>query len=204
MNKTEQKAYALGIIGGELGIDFDNLPPDQLSQISDIADDAILDEPKTEIGKQMKKKIEEEKANSDGEYNKSFNFHKDLNKNKIDPIIIFILEKLFKYAPKLVEKDEQANSDLLGDVVSKMNELKYPVGYISNPFKLISSFLIRLEGELKGQLNHREDEIKALSIGVRHPKYDTLSPHLASFKDMDNAIKTLRKTFNFTEEDYRK
>lgn len=205
-NTSEKKAYALGIIGRELNVDFDNkdISADEWNQINEILEDVLLDEPKTEIGKNIKKAIEEEKENKESEYNKAFNFSKDLNENKIRPATIFIFQLLAKYAERLVDKDEDAKFDMLAELVEKLNELQFPVGYIDSPFNVLLADAKKLNTALQGQMKHREDEIKALSIGIRHPKYETLSPHLASFAQMDTAIKTLRETFNFTEEDYRK
>ncbi len=203
MNDNEKRAYALGIIGREIGIDFDTVSQDQLVQINAIAEDALLDEPKTEVGKNMKKFIDEEQKNTDGEYNKGFNFHKDLNNNKINPFTAFVFETLGKYGTRLAEKDETAETEMVNDLVTKMNELEYPIGYINNPFTLIQAQVVRLSNILKGQVDSREDEIKAYSIGIKHPKYGTLSPHLASLKQMDTAIANLKEKFGFTEDDYR-
>ncbi len=202
--ETEKKAYALGIIGREMGVDFDNdLTADQYKQINEISEDALSDEPKTEIGKSIKKLIAEEQANSESEYNKGFNFHKDLNENKINPSAVFVFQVLAKYADRLVAKDPNANGEMLSELIIKMNELELPTGYTTNVFNMVAAEVAKFNQALAGQVEHREDEIKALSDGVKHPKYGTLSPHLASFKQLDGAIEKLRNTFNFTEEDYR-
>lgn len=203
--ETEKKAYALGIVAREFNVDFDaELPQEQLIQINNIADDAILDEPKTDIGKDMKKLIDTEQANSESEYNKGFNFHKDLNGNKINPAAVFIFQVLAKYADRLIDKDPTADAEMLSDLVTKFNDLGLPSGYTSNPFQMVAGQVSRLNAVIKGQVDYRKDEIEALSVGIKHPRYGTLSPHLASLRDMDAAIKRLRETFNYTEEDYRK
>ncbi len=204
MNNVEKKAYALGIIGREMGVDFDqNMSAEQSAQINAIADDAILDEPQSEIGKKIKNVMAEERANSESEYNKGFNFHKDLNNNKINPSAIFVCELLAKYIERLIHKDETAEGEMLSELVNKLNELECPVDYFSAPFNMITPHLAKLNAAIKGQVEHRQDEIQAYSIGVKHPKFGTLSPHLATLKQMDESIKTLREKFNFTEEDYR-
>ncbi len=203
MEETEKKAFALGLVARELNLDFDELNPQDFAKIESIVTDSLLDEPTSDLGKKMKEIIAKELENKEGEYSKGFNFHKDLYSNKINPLTIFILETLAKYGERLVNTDESVDAEILSEVVSKMNELEYPVGYMLNPFNMVNSYVSRLNAALKGQQEHREDEIKALSIGVKHPKYGTLSPHLASLKDMDSAVKKLRETFNFTEEDYR-
>lgn len=203
MTDTEKKAYALGIIAREFNVDFDNVSQEQLTQMNSVAEDAILDEPTSEVGKDMKKLIDEERANSESEYNKGFTFHKDLNENRINPATVFIFELLAKHASKLTNNDKDVDGEILSELIVKFNELGLPVGYTTNPFKMVMAQVSKLNAAVEGQVSHREDEIKALSIGVKHPKYGTLSPHLASFTQLDEAIKKLRDTFNFTEEDYR-
>lgn len=202
--ETEKKAYALGIIGREMNLDFDELSQEQYAQLNQIAEDAIADEPQTEVGKSMKKLIEEEQANTDGEYNKNFNFHKDLNENKINPAAVFVFELLGKNGKRLIDKDSTVSGEMLSELIQKFNELELPVGYTESPFTMVAAEVAKLNAALKGQIEHRDDEIKALSVGVRHPKYDTLSPHLASIKQLDETIAKLRETFGFTEQDYRK
>lgn len=200
----EKKAYALGIIGRELQIDFnDNLSPDQMRQLDEIAEDAILDEPKTETGIKFKKAIEEEKQKSESEYNTSFNFNKDLNNNKIVPATVFLFEVLAKYAQRIVDKDENVEGEILSEIIVKMNELEYPTGYLKSPFNTVLGWVQNLSNRLEGQLTDREEEIKAYSVGVTHPKHKTLSPHIASFKQFDDAILKLRESSGFTEKDYR-
>lgn len=204
MNETENKAYALGIISRELGVDFESdLSPEELTQVNGIAEDAVSEDPKTDLGKKMKDIIQKEKSATDGDYNKGFNFHKELNNNKINPAAIFLFELFGKYAKRLVEKDEKAEGEMLSEFIAKLNELDFPTGYIKSPFNMISTHITKLNNAVQGQSNHREDEIEALAIGFRHPLYGTLSPHLASFKNMDDAIENLRTTFKFTEKDYR-
>ncbi len=200
----EDKAYALGIIGRELQIDFDDkLSDDQLRQIDEIAEDALLEEPKTEVGKKFKIVIEEEKKNAESEYNSSFNFNKDLNQNKISPATVFLFETLAKYAQRIVDKDPAVEGEILSELIVKMNELEYPVDYIKTPFNIVLGNVQNIQTRLDGQRTDREEEIKAYAIGVKHPKYDTLSPHIASFKQLDETIIKLRETTGFTEEDYR-
>lgn len=200
---TEQKAYILGIITRELNVNFDDVSQEELVGINKVLEDVLLDEPETDLGKKIKEIVKKEQEDTEGDYNKSFNFHKDLNENKIIPTTKFILEVLSTYSQRIIDNDETVEQDILAEIVKKMNELNYPNGYIQSPFNTILATINKISSALKGQVEHREDEIKSLSIGIRHPKYNTLSHHLSSFKDMDNAIKRLRETFNFTEEDYR-
>ncbi len=203
--ETEKKAYALGIVGRELGIDFDGeISSEQWVQIGNITDDALLDEPKTETGKQIKALIEKEKADSESEYNKGFNFHTDLNKNKINPSTVFVFQILAKYAEDIISKKPNVDADILGEVVSKFNDLGMPTGYFKSVFNVVATEVSKLNASMDGQMSHREDEIKAYSIGIKHPKYGTLAPHLATLREMDESIKKLREKFNFKEEDYRK
>lgn len=204
-NEAEKKAYALGIIGPHFGVNFndDDIDPQQMAQLSEIASDAILDEPKTEVGKSMKEIIEKEKADKEGEYNKGFNFHKDLNMNKITPATVFLLQLLAKYAERIVANDEKVEGEMLCELIVKFNELDYPTGYVLRPFNIIVPQIQKLGAVLKGQVDHREDEIKAMAVGIKHPKYNNLTPHIASFKQLDESIKKLQETFGFTEEDYR-
>lgn len=206
MEQTQKKAYALGIIGRELNIDFDSdISQETANDLSALADDALLDEPKSEVGKKMKGIIEAEKVDAESEYNKGFNFHTDLNKNKIMPATVFVFQIFGKYAEKLASKEdiEGTRTEMLNELVSKLNELEYPVGYFDDPFNHLLPEVSKLLTALKGQVEHREEELKAMSVGVKHPKYGTLSPHLGSLKQYDDAIKNLRETFGFTEEDYR-
>src|ERR1700741_1373214 len=102
MNETEKRAYALGLIAKELEIDFESeIDPKEMDKINAVLEDSIADEPKTEIGKKMKDIIAHELETKDGEYNKQFDFHKDLNDNKVVPATIFVLELLGKYAKKI-------------------------------------------------------------------------------------------------------
>ncbi len=207
----DDKAYALGIIGREFQIDFnEKLSPDQLRQLDEIAEDVILPEPKTEIGIKLKAMIEEEKSKPTSDYNTGFDFSKDLNNNKIVPMTIFLLETLAKYAQRLVDKDKNVEGEILSELIIKMNELEYPIGtapgslpYFKSPFNTAFGYLQKQLERIEGQVTDREEEIKAYGIGARHPKFNTLSPHIASFKQMDEAIVKLRETFGFTEEDFR-
>lgn len=204
MNKNEQRAYAIGIIARELNIDMDSESPEVFVELNSVLEDVLLDEPKTEANKKLKKKIEEEMENKESEYNSSFNFHKDLNQNKINPATVFILETLGKNAEKIVNgEDKDIENEIIGEIIKKLNEINFPIGYVNNPFNTILALVGKLNSTMKGQVEHREEEIKALSVGVRHPKYKTLSPHLASIGVLDDTIKKLREKFNFTEEDYR-
>lgn len=202
-NETEKKAYALGIIGRENHVNFDSdIDPDKLSYLNSLAEDAILDEPKTEDGKKMKILIEQEMAVSDGEYNKTFNFHKDLNNNKIAPGSVFVLELLAKYAQQLNDADEKLYDKLLSEIIIKFNELELPVGYSEKPFVMAMGHVKKLFTLLEGQVGIRELELRSLATGVHHPKFG-LSPHLASFKKLDEAIIKLREITGFTGEDFR-
>ncbi len=205
MNETiEKKAYALGIIGRELMIDFDdNLTTDQMRQIEEIAEDALLDEPKTETGKKFKIVIEEEKKNADSEYNQGFNFSKDLNNNKITPLSVFILQTFGKYAERIAAKDKEVDQEMLSEIIVKMNELGFPTDYIKTPFNVILGKTQLINDLLGGQLMARKEELMAYTVGVRHPKYKNLTPHIATFKQLDDAIGNAKEKFGFTEEDYR-
>lgn len=207
MEKTEKKAYAMGLLARDFDIDFENLSGQESEQLNMIAEDAISDEPKTEAGKNLKKLVEEEQAKTDGEYNKGFNFHKDLHQNKIKPTAILIFKILADYAEKLVNKDEEEIvllDQMLGDLIPKMNDMGFPVGSLGTPFNIVATWVSKLNKKLAGQLEHREEEIKALGVGVKSPQFGTLTPHSATLREMDEAIKKLRETFNFTEEDFRK
>lgn len=205
MEQTQKKAYALGILARELRVDFDEASPSDLNTLNMLSEDVILDEPTTEEGKRYKLIIDAEKADTESEYNKGFNFHTDLNTNKILPATIFVFQLFGKYAEKLASKEdvEATRAEMLGELVSKMNELEYPVGYFDDPFNILLPEVSKLMSALKGQVEHRDNELKAMSIGVKHPKYGTLSPHLATLKQLGDAAAKLRETFNYTEEDYR-
>lgn len=202
----DNKAYLLGIICGELGIDpndFGDLSKDQMMQLDEIAEDALLDEPKTDLGKKMKARAEEERGKEDSDYNKSFNFNKDLNNNKISPLTVFVMEIIGKYAQRIVDKDQNVESEMLSEIIIKMNELEYPISYLNSPFNIIVPSINKLLNRLQGQVDHRKDEILAYSIGVRHPKFNTLDTGMPTIKNLDEAIKKLRESTGYTEADYR-
>lgn len=194
----------MGIIGRELGVDFENLTPQDSQALDMLALDAVSDEPVSEKGKEFKAIIEKESADDESEYNKGFKFHTDLNENKIRPATIFLLQLLGQYAEKVVGGTENAEADMLGDFVTKLNDLEFPVDYTDNPFNTIIGLIGKLKREYEGERKHRETEILSLGVGLRHPKYNTLAPHLASLRQLDGAIANLREKFGFTKEDFSK
>lgn len=203
MEEVTKKAYATGIIARELNLDFDSMSNDDKLAVYALVEDAILDEPVSEKGKEMKALIDKEMADVESDYNQGFNFHKDLNQNKIAPASIFVLELMGKYAERLVNDDPKALPEMMDELVAKVNDLGLPVGYLDDIFNPLSIQGAKLKDRLVGQRDYREQEMRAIAIGIKHPKHGTLSPHLASLRDMDKSIVKLRETFGFKPEDFQ-
>ncbi len=204
LEHSKRKAYAMGIIARELHIDFDQqLSADEAQTLSALGEDVLLDEPKSEKGKELKIIVDEEKALADSEYNKAFNFSADLNENKIRPATIFLFQLFAKYAEKIVNDDKGVLQEMMDELVAKLNDLEYPVSYFSSPFSTVQSQIKPLLDLLEGQKTIRDEELLSYAVGVKHPKYHTLTPAIASLRMMDVAIAKMKETTGFTEEDFR-
>lgn len=207
MSKSDL-SFAIGLAIKNLNLNPAELNDEQITELQFLAQDALLDAPKTKEGKKLKFDIIREKANeSTSEYVKGFSFGQDLVENKVKPVSVFLAKLISENMEDYVNGDHAKNDETIekvsGELIATLNSLDYPLDYLDNFFKNIGSFVNQLKNNIEGQRDFRKDQILALAIGKKHPTYGKLDSRIVSFKDLDEATEKLRSERGYTEDDYR-
>ncbi len=209
MSQKTDLSFALGLAIKTLGLNPTQLNDEQISELQFLAQDALLEDPKTKAGKKLKFDLIREKANpGNSEYSKNFAFGQDLTDNKVKPSSVFLAKIISENIQEYIDGDKDKNIELIdkmsNEIIVMLNGLNYPIDYLDNFFKNVANLTSQVKDNVKGQVDARKDQILSFAIGVKHPTFDTLDNRVVSFKDLDASIEKLKAAGNYTEEDYRK
>jgi hypothetical protein len=212
MTDTIKRDMAIAIAADLLGIGADgaDVTLDDMSRVSDVVRDSVLEEPTTDIGRTLKDKLAEEiqLGESSKYYQVEFDFNTHLN-NVALPVILAILPllnnaktiEIFGASSEEMEETMKERDAVAFQVLQLLKD-NVPLSYYGEVFSRIKTMLESVEGFVQSQVNGHRGEIQSRLFGARNPKYKRFDQGHATYQNILDTLEKVRQETGNDPKDY--